>query len=237
MIAPAVLNFSYLSQLQGGNPLVLPTAAQTPLATQAAGVMQNSIAVTQHPIPIFRQPAGVHLPHYPPNYVPYGHYFPPFYAPLPSMPQFLGNNAFPQQAQEGSVYPVQPVVAVTPTAVKFPMSQCKPAGSAGNSMHMGMTGGYGPYGTSQAGYNSISVTAAGNSTANEDLIASQSKDNNLYITGQQVSYLVYSFPFLLCLIVFISELIRITFIAVWYDMVNLLLYVLQFLGKKMGGNG
>ncbi|XP_057526095.1 GBF-interacting protein 1-like isoform X4 [Amaranthus tricolor] len=170
---------------EGGNPLVLPTAAQTPLATQAAGVMQNSIAVTQHPIPIFRQPAGVHLPHYPPNYVPYGHYFPPFYAPLPSMPQFLGNNAFPQQAQEGSVYPVQPVVAVTPTAVKFPMSQCKPAGSAGNSMHMGMTGGYGPYGTSQAGYNSISVTAAGNSTANEDLIASQSKDNNLYITGQQ----------------------------------------------------
>ncbi|XP_057526082.1 GBF-interacting protein 1-like isoform X2 [Amaranthus tricolor] len=170
---------------ESANPLVLSTAAQTPPATQAAGVMQNTVAVTQQPIPIFRQPAGVHIPHYPPNYIPYGHYFPPFYVPPPSTHQFLGNNAFPQQAQEGSVYPAQPVVAVTPTAVKFPISQFKPPGSAGNSMHMGMTGAYGLYGASQAGYNSISATVAGNLAANEDLAASQSKENNLYITGQQ----------------------------------------------------
>lgn len=168
-----------------GNSMVLSTAAQTPLATQAAGVMPNSLAVTQQPMPLFRQPAGVHIPHYPPNYIPYGHYFPPFYVPPPAMHQFLGNNAFPQQAQAAGVYPAQPAPAAAQTAVKFPLSQYKPAGNAGNSMHMGMGGGYGPYGASPAGYSPVSASTAGNSTANEDLAASQFKESNLYITGQQ----------------------------------------------------
>ncbi|XP_021724431.1 GBF-interacting protein 1-like [Chenopodium quinoa] len=171
---------------EGGNSMVLSTAAQTPLVTQAAGVMPNSIGVTQQPMPHFRQPAGVHIPHYPPNYLPYGHYFPPFYVPPPAMHQFLGNHhAFPQQAQPGNVYPAQPAPAVGPTAVKFPMSQYKPASNTGNSMHMGIGGGYGPYGASPVGYSPVSASTAGNSTANEDHAASQYKDNNMYITGQQ----------------------------------------------------
>lgn len=173
------------SPTEGGNSMVLPTAAQTPLATQAGGLMPNPIAVTQQPMPLFRQPAGVHIPHYPPNYIPYGHYYPPFYVPPPAMHQFLGNNAFPQQAQAGSVYPGQPAATAAATAVKFPMSQFKPASNAVNPMHMGIGGGYGPYGPSPAGYNPASATTAGNSTANEDLAASQFKESNMYLTGQQ----------------------------------------------------
>lgn len=40
--------------LQGGNNLVLSTASPTPLATQAAGLMQSSIPVSQQPVPVFR---------------------------------------------------------------------------------------------------------------------------------------------------------------------------------------
>ncbi|KNA25905.1 hypothetical protein SOVF_002440 isoform B [Spinacia oleracea] len=173
------------SLTEGGNSLVFSTAAQTPVATQAAGVMPNSIAVNQQPMPLFRQPAGVHMPHYPPNYIPYGHYFPPFYVPPPAMHQFIGNNAFSQQAQAGNVYPAQPAPASAPTSVKFPLSQYKPSGNAGNSMHMGIGGGYGPYGASPVGYGPISASTAGNSAANEDLAASQFKESNLYINGQQ----------------------------------------------------
>lgn len=168
---------------EGGNSMVLSTAAQTPLTTQAACVMPNSVAVTQQQMALFRQPPGVHIPHYPPNYLPYGHYFSPFYVPPPAMHQFLGNNAFPQQAQAGGVYPGPAAAAAT--AVKFPISQFKPGNNPGNSAHMGVGGSYGPYGASPAGYNTGSAATAGNSTANEDLAASQFKENNVYITGQQ----------------------------------------------------
>lgn len=172
------------SPSEGGNSVMLSTTAQTPLAAQAAGVMPSSVAVTQQPMALFRQPPGIHIPHYPPNYVPYGHYFSPFYVPPPAMHQFLGNNAFPQQAQTGGVYP-GPAAAAAATAVKFPISQYKPGSSPGNSAHMGVGGSYGPYGASPAGYNIGAATTAGNSTANEELAASQFKESNAYITGQQ----------------------------------------------------
>ncbi|GAB4825317.1 hypothetical protein Ancab_008189 [Ancistrocladus abbreviatus] len=171
------------SPQEGGNSLVLSTSGQTPLATQAAGAMQSSIAVSQQAVPIFRQPAGVHIPHYPPNYIPYGHYISPFYVPPPAIHQFIGNNAFPQQGQAGSVYPGPPTAAVT--GVKYPLPQYKPGGNTGNSMHIGVSGSYGPYGSSPAGYNPGSGATAGNSTASEDLAASQFKESNMYITGQQ----------------------------------------------------
>ncbi|KAM0063107.1 putative GBF-interacting protein [Helianthus debilis subsp. tardiflorus] len=61
------------SSQEVGNSLMLSGAGPTPIATtQAGGFMQTSIAVTQQPLPVFRQPTGVHLPHYPPNYIPYG---------------------------------------------------------------------------------------------------------------------------------------------------------------------
>ena len=49
---------------------------------------------------------------------------------------------------------------------------------------MGMPGGYGPYGSSPDGYNPSSAAAAGNSTANEEIVASQFMENSVYITGQ-----------------------------------------------------
>ncbi|KAK9285319.1 hypothetical protein L1049_024510 [Liquidambar formosana] len=168
---------------EGGNSLVLSAAGPTPLATQAAGVMQSSIAVTQQPVPVFRPPTGMHLSHYPPNYIPYGHYFSPFYAPPPAMHQFLSNGAFPQQPQAGSIYPAPPAAAAT--GVKYSLPQYKPGTNTGNSAHIGMPSGYGPYSSSPAGYNPSSAATAGNSTTNEDLAVSQFKESNVYMTGQQ----------------------------------------------------
>uniref|UniRef100_A0A5B7ACS6 GBF-interacting protein 1 N-terminal domain-containing protein n=1 Tax=Davidia involucrata TaxID=16924 RepID=A0A5B7ACS6_DAVIN len=169
------------SPQEGGNSLVLSTAGPTPLVTQAAaGVMQSSVAVTQQPLPVFRQPAGVHIPHYPPNYIPYGHYISSFYVPPPAIHQFLSNGAFPQQPQAGSVYPPPPAATA-----KYSLSQYKPGSNTGNSTHIGVPGSYGPYGSSPASYSPNSAAAAGNSTANEDLAASQFKESNVYITGQQ----------------------------------------------------
>ncbi|KAF5960648.1 hypothetical protein HYC85_001857 [Camellia sinensis] len=157
------------SAQEGGNSLVLSTAGPTPLGTQAAGVMQSSIAVAQQPLPVFRQPTGMPLPHYPPNYIPYGPYFSPFYVPPPALHQFLSN-----------VYPALPGANA-----KYSISQYKAGTNTGNSTHVGVASSYGPYGSSPAGYNPSSASTAGNSTANEDLSPPQFKENNVYMTGQQ----------------------------------------------------
>ncbi|XP_074272477.1 GBF-interacting protein 1 isoform X2 [Silene latifolia] len=175
---------------EGGNSMGLPTVAP-PLATHTAGVMPSSMA--QQPLPIFRQPAGIHMPHYPPNFIPYSHYFSPFYVQPPAMHQYLGNNAFPQQSQAGNLYPPPPPGPAAPTAVKFPLSQYKPGNNAGNSAHMSVGGGYGPYGPTPVGFNPGPPPAPGNQTSNEDLAASQFKDN-VYITGQQTEGTAVWFP-------------------------------------------
>lgn len=171
--------------LQGGNNLVLSTGGPTPLVTQAAGLMQSSLPVTQQPVPVFRPP-GLHMSHYPPNYMPYGHYFSPFYLPPPTMHQFLSNGAFPQQPQASGVYPPPPPGAAT--GGKYTLPHYKPGNNTGNLTHVGMPGGYGPtYGSFPAGYNPTSAASAGNSTSNEDLNSLQLKENNGYsTTGQQV---------------------------------------------------
>jgi len=169
--------------LQGGNSLVLSTAGPTPLGTQAAGLMQSSIAMTQQPVPVFRPPTGLHTSHFPPNYIPYGHYISPIYV-APGMYQFLSNGTFLQQPQAGSVYPAPPSAAAT--GVKYSLPQFKPGSNTGNATHIGMPSGYGPYGSSPAGFNPNSAVTGGNSTTNDDLGASQFKESNIYITGQQV---------------------------------------------------
>ncbi|CAK9167185.1 unnamed protein product [Ilex paraguariensis] len=176
-VAVVSLQTSQSSQ-EGGNSFILTAGGPTPLVTQAAGVMQSSIA--QQPLPVFRQPTGVHLPHYPSNYIPYGHYFSPFYVPPPAMHQFLSNGAFPQQPQAGSVYPGPPAATA-----KYSLSQHKPGINPGNSTHIGVSSSYGPYSSSIASYNPSSATPGGNSASNEDLAASQYKDNNVYVSSQQ----------------------------------------------------
>ncbi|KAF9669654.1 hypothetical protein SADUNF_Sadunf14G0129700 [Salix dunnii] len=163
-----------------GNSLVLSTAGPTPLVTQAAGLMQ-----TQQPVPVYRPPTGLHISHFPPNYFPYAPYFSPFYVPPPGIHQFLSNGAFPQQPQAGSVYPAPASAAAG--GVKYSLQQYKPGTNTGNATHIGMPSGYGPYGSSPAGYNPVSAATGGNSTTNEDPGASQFKENNVYITGQQSS--------------------------------------------------
>ncbi|KAL0354329.1 UNVERIFIED_CONTAM: GBF-interacting protein 1-like [Sesamum angustifolium] len=141
--------------------------------------MQSTITATQQPLPVFRQPTGVHLPHYPPNYIPYGPYFSPFYVPPPAIHQFLSNGAFPQQPQAGSLYPTAPG-----TTAKYSVSQYKQGTNTGSST-LGVPGNYGPYGLSMANYTSSSATAAVSSTSNEDVSAPQVKENNVYVSGQQ----------------------------------------------------
>lgn len=120
--------------------------------TQAAGVMQSPMTANQPPLPIFRQPTGVHLPHYPPNYIPYGPYFSPFYVPPPAIHQFLSNGAFPQQPQTGGLYPTAPG-----TTGKYSVSQYKQGSNTGSSAPVGLPGNYGPYGLSVPNYTSSSA--------------------------------------------------------------------------------
>lgn len=174
--------------LQAGNSLVLSTAAPTPLVTQAAGLMQSSVAMTQQPVPVFRPPPGMPLSHFPANYIPYGHYLPPFYVASPGIHQFFGNSAFPSQPHAASVYPTAPPAPAS--AVKYPVPPFKSGSNTGSSAHIGVPSAYGLYGSSPAGYNPGSAPA-GNSTTNEDLSASQFKESNVYVTGQQVSFSIH----------------------------------------------
>lgn len=182
-----MLVFIYLIVLQGGNSPALSAAAPTPLVTQAAGLMQSSIAVPQQPIPVFRQATGMHLPHYPPNFIPYGHYFSPFYVPPAAIHQFLSNGAFSQQPQAGGIYP--PPQSAVP---RYSLSQYRPGANVGNPAHMGVPGTYAPYGSSPVNYNPSSSTTTGNPASNEDLFASQFQESNVYVSGQQVGSIICS---------------------------------------------
>ncbi|KAK8541654.1 hypothetical protein V6N12_014281 [Hibiscus sabdariffa] len=82
------------SPQEGGNSLVLTTTSSSPVVTQAAGMMQSSIAVTQQPVPVYRSAAGVHLPHYPPNFIQYAPFYSPFYVPSPAIHQFINNGGY-----------------------------------------------------------------------------------------------------------------------------------------------
>ncbi|XP_074591422.1 GBF-interacting protein 1-like [Curcuma longa] len=166
------------------NPIVLPTVGSTPLGTQAAGTMQGSLAIPQQPVPVFRQPAGLHISHYSPNYIPYGQYFSPFYPPPPAVHHFLSSAAFPQQPLTGGMYPT-PGAATPAAAVKYSLPQYKPGSNTGNSTIHGLPNVYGTYNSTQAGYTSVPAVSSGNSTTNEELGSSQFKENNVYISGQQ----------------------------------------------------
>ncbi|KAJ6832300.1 GBF-interacting protein 1-like [Iris pallida] len=164
------------SAQESANSLVLSSTGPAPLVTQPAGLMQSSLAVSQQSLPVFRQPAGVHIPHYPTNYIPYSQYFSPFYGIHPTIHPFLSNAAFPQQTPTGSIYPAPgPAAAAAP--VKYAMPQYKPGTNTGNPSHVGTPVGYGTY--------SPNAVTSGNSSGSEDHPSSQYKENNVYIAGQQ----------------------------------------------------
>lgn len=184
------------SSQESGNSLVLSNAGPTALGTQAAGIVQTTIAMPQQPMPMFRQPTGVHISHYPPNYFPYHQIFSPFFLPSPTMHNIVGNSGFPQlpagssyPAAAGSSYP--PAAAAgssyppTPAAVKYSLSQYKPGTASGNSPHIGVPAGYGSYTAAPSGYSASPAVTAGNASGCDDIGGSQYKENNVYIAGQQ----------------------------------------------------
>ncbi|XP_065011374.1 GBF-interacting protein 1-like isoform X3 [Musa acuminata AAA Group] len=172
-----------LPNFVNGSSVILSTAGSTPLATQAVGAMQSSGVVSQQPVPIFRQTAGVHLSHYP---ISYGQYFSPFYVPPPALHPFLSSVAFPQQPHIGSMYP-HPGTAAAAAPVKFSLSQYKPGTNISSSAFIGIPAGYGSYDSTPTCYTYSPVVSSGNSTSKEDLNSTQFKENNIYSSEQQQS--------------------------------------------------
>ncbi|KAK4386312.1 GBF-interacting protein 1 [Sesamum angolense] len=175
----ALVSAQTSQEVQVGAPLIQSMVSSAPLVTQAAGIMQSSIAATQQPLPVLHQPTGVHLPHYPP-FIAYGPYFSPFYVPPPAIHQFLSNGASSQQPQGGSLYPTPPG-----TIAKYSVSQYKQGSSSGSSSHVRVAGSYGSYGLSAPNYTPSSATPVLTSTFNEDIAASQAKENYISVSGQQ----------------------------------------------------
>ncbi|KAF6153826.1 hypothetical protein GIB67_001059 [Kingdonia uniflora] len=176
-LAPGTVKYNAISPQSGqsppesGNSVALSTTGPIALVTQTAEVPQNPIAVTQQTMPYIRQQPGVHLSQFHPAYYP-----PPYYI-YPHFPNVLTNSTFPQQLPAGSIYQQPSVSPVVATSGKYPLPQYKPETNAGNSTHIAMPTGY--------GYNANLVTSTGNSTTNEDLVASQYKESNGYINAQQ----------------------------------------------------
>lgn len=169
--------------MQDGNSSVLTTPSPSPPLTQP-GLMQGSVTMPPIPVPLFRQP-------YPPNYFPYGHYIPLI---VPQAQHFLSPNGLPQQPSAGNLYmPPQAAGA----GLKLPLSQLKPGTSAGNQTPI--TPGYNFYSSSPVGYNLGPAATLGTTPANEDLAASQLKENHVYLAGQMVSlFLFYGFMLYVC---------------------------------------
>ncbi|CAI9290561.1 unnamed protein product [Lactuca saligna] len=74
--------------------------------------------------------------------------------------QFLRNETFPQQPQQGAggMYPAPPPPVTAASNSKYPLPQYKPGS---NTWSIGMAGSYGPYASAaSAGYNSASAAAS-----------------------------------------------------------------------------
>ncbi|KAJ7963582.1 GBF-interacting protein 1 [Quillaja saponaria] len=143
---------SRLSNFVTGNPPALSSPSSTP-------PLQSSIPLSPQSLSLFRPP-------YPPtNFIPYGHYYPPFYL---SPHQYLSHNGFPQQPSAGNMY--LPTVA-TAGGLKFPLQQYKPGSNGGSFI------------SPSVGYAPSATLSSGSSTGNEDLAASQLKENHIYTTG------------------------------------------------------
>ncbi|XP_015900960.2 GBF-interacting protein 1-like [Ziziphus jujuba] len=131
----------------------------------------SSIAMTPQSVPLFRQTY--------PNYFPYP-FISPFYMP-PPMHQFLSHNGFTPQPSTGNMF--LPPAAAASAGVKFPVQQFKSGSNAGNPTHIGIQSGS-SFITAPVGYAPGTAVTSGSSIGNEDLLASQLKENQIYTTGQ-----------------------------------------------------
>jgi len=165
------------------NSVVMSSSGPASLATPAPGVVPSSISIPQQPLPVFRQPIGVHVPHYQPSFFPYNQYIAPFYVPQHALHHFMGNAVFPQAPPPGSMYP--PVSSAVAPAVKYSASAYKPGANTGSQTYAVAPGAYGTYGSSPSVYTNNNVLPSGTSAENGDVSGSQFKENNIYIAGQQ----------------------------------------------------
>lgn len=148
--------------LQNGNDPAL--SSPSPTRTPAA---QSSISASLQPFPVFRQP-------YPLNYFTYSHFLTPIY--MPPIHQLLSHNAFAQQSSGGNLY-VPPTIAAP--GVKLPFPMFKPG--TNTAPPIGIPSGY-----PSVGYAASPTVTSGIPATNEDLAASQLKENHIYSTAQLV---------------------------------------------------
>ncbi|KAF7058407.1 hypothetical protein CFC21_065472 [Triticum aestivum] len=171
------------SEYQELNSVMLSSSGPTPLATLTPGAVPSSISIPQQPLPMFRQPVGVHVPHYQPSFIPYNQYISPFYVPPHALHHFMGNAAFPQAPSPGSMYP--PVSSAVAPPVKYSATAYKPGANTGSQTYAVTPGAYGTYGSNPSVYTNNNVVPSGTSAENGDVSGSQFKENNIYIAGQQ----------------------------------------------------
>jgi hypothetical protein len=165
---------------QAGNSVALPVAA--PTAPPSTIPQQHIGPIHAYPV----QQAAVPV-------TPFGanafgiHYVPPSYGYIhsPYQHNFAGNTSYPQAP--GSSYAFAPAAGANAGAVKYALPQYKPTGaSAGMVSH---TTGYGNnYGGSSSGFAAVNsaVTSATVSGYGDVNGPQQHKENNLYISRQQV---------------------------------------------------
>ncbi|CAO2206438.1 unnamed protein product [Urochloa humidicola] len=171
---------------EGNNSSVIASSASASasVATPASGILPTSVSIPQQSIPVFRQPLGVHIPHFPTNYVPYNQYISPFFIPPPALHPFMGNATFPQPPSTGAMYPAPGSAGILPP-VKYSLTPFKPGPNTGNQASIGIPGGYGTYGSSPSVYTNNTTVSSGNPAENDDVTSSQFKENSIYIAGLQ----------------------------------------------------
>ncbi|GAB2284794.1 hypothetical protein Dimus_019247 [Dionaea muscipula] len=156
-----------VSNSTNGNPQTMTTSASASPPIQSLGVGQSSISLPS-PLPLFRPP-------YPHTYIPYSHYYSPFYVP-PAVHQYFGHSGFSPQLMTGTMFLQQPGVASGMNKVS-PASY-KPGANPGSTVHVPMPFGYGVYNFPQLGYSPSATITSGNSNRNEELVGSSLKDIN-----------------------------------------------------------
>lgn len=151
------------------------------------------------------QPIHVLCQQYPPNYIPYTHYFSPLYVP-PTMHQYFGHSAFTPPLPTTTMYLPPPTPPTTSPGIKIPPSNFKPGSNMGIQPPLGLPSVYGTYGPSPLAYIQNPTVTPPNSTTTDDIGVAALKENNVYLGYQSEGSTVWpssgigreapSFPFI-----------------------------------------
>ncbi|VVA97468.1 unnamed protein product [Arabis nemorensis] len=137
---------------------------------QAANFDGPPISYPDHSMAATQQAMHLLTQQYPPNFFPYGPYFPPFYMPQPYNHQYLNPNGFQQQS-----YLPPGDDASTPPGPKLSLPHIKSGSDTGNSPPTTIPS---PYDSYAVAFNHIPSAPTINSTNKEE------KKENIYTNGQ-----------------------------------------------------